>query len=112
MSMPRPNSAVLLLNNLFIVLNIAARLFGLFGMLDGRRLALRVLPNSAARGNVGAIADPDMRDQRRIRTDENSGPDITTILVETIIVSKDRTRPNVRLSSDPCIGDTAQVNCY
>src|SRR5262249_30582645 len=81
----------------------------LLGAHDGKGLSLDVAGNDAAGADVGAIADLDGRHQGGVGTDKRAVADIGKVLVEAIVIAKNRARTDVGTRTDAPIADVAQM---
>src|SRR5882757_3979273 len=80
-----------------------ARNLALLRAFDGERAGRDVFGDDGARAGVGALAHDHRRDQRRVRTNEGTIADLGAMLVEAVIVARDRTRSDIGTVADRCI---------
>src|SRR5205814_2322571 len=77
--------------------------------LDGERIRWNVLRNRRAGPNVGTIADGEGGDEARVRADEGAGADLRLVLVEAVVVARDRTGADVRTGADRRVAKIREV---
>src|SRR5271165_2040337 len=76
---------------------------------DGERVRFDVLGDDRARTDIGAVADPDRRDEGGIRPDEGARADVGLVLAVAVVVAGDRPRADVRARADAGVADVGQV---
>ena len=86
-----------------------ARLVDLAGARDGQRVGRHVGGDDAAGRDIGAVADRDRRDQRRVRADERAGADRRAPLVEAVVIAGDRAGADVGAGADVAVAEIAEV---
>ena len=93
----------------FTELRGPARPLFLLVALQRQRTASHILGDDAAGADIGAVADLDRGDQRRIRADERARADVRVVLVEAVVVAKDRARADVGAGADAAIAEIGQM---
>src|SRR5664279_1320140 len=68
-----------------------------------------ILGDDASRADIGALADPDRRDERAVRADERACANVGLVLAIAIIIAGDRACSYVGARANVSIADIGQV---
>ena len=87
----------------------AAWLVDLPGARDRQRIGRHVRRDDAAGRDIGAVADRDRRDQRRVRADKRALADCRAPLVNAVVIAGDRAGADIGAGADIAVAEIGEV---